>query len=108
MCTEVKRRDTESIFAATPPLEATRILLAIAAQESPWNDPDPITVTVADVSRAHFYAKATRDVFVRLPEEDPRAQEQGLCGKLLRTWYGTLDAAKEWEKTTPEISNRVG
>ena len=49
-----------------------------------------------DVSRAHFYAPAVRDVYVQLPEGDPRHGEKGICGKLLRTMYGTLDAAEQW------------
>ena len=45
-------------------------------------------MVLVDVSRAHFYADTERDVFVRLPDEDPRAGEAGLCGKLLKTMYG--------------------
>ena len=48
---------------------------------------------LVDVSRAHFYADAVRDVFIQLPDEDPRSQEPGVCGKLL---YCTLDAAERW------------
>ena len=32
-----------------------------------------------DVSRAYFYAPATRNVFIKLPDED---LEEGMCGKL--------------------------
>ena len=37
-------------------------------------------------SRAHFYADAVRDVYVRLPDEDPKAKP-GVCGKLRKTMY---------------------
>ena len=53
---------------------------------------------LVDISRAHFYAKATRDVYIKLPEEDERANQMGTCGKLLRTMYGTLDAAQKWSE----------
>ena len=43
-----------------------------------------------DVKRAYFYAKAKKDIFIRLPEEDV---EPGMCGRLLKSMYGTRDAA---------------
>ena len=47
-----------------------------------------------DVSRAYFHADAVRDVYVKLPEED---SEPGMCGNLVKTMYGTRDAAQNWE-----------
>ena len=47
-----------------------------------------------DVKRAYFYAKARRDVYVKLPAED---WEEGMCGKLNKAMYGTRDAASNWE-----------
>ena len=46
------------------------------------------------MSRAHFYADVVRDVYIQLPEEDPRSNEAGICGKLEKTMYATLDAAE--------------
>ena len=43
-----------------------------------------------DIRRAYFYAKAKRDVYIKLPDED--AQE-GMCGKLDLSMYGTRAAA---------------
>ena len=51
-----------------------------------------------DVSKAHFYAKSKRKAFIKLPSEDPRAGEDGLCGKLLMSMYGTRDAAQNWSE----------
>ena len=51
---------------------------------------------VIDARRAHFYARAPGDVFIELLAEDPRAGEPGACGKLLKTMYGTRDAAERW------------
>ena len=54
-------------------------------------------ITTADVSRAHFSADAVRDVYVRLPDKGPKAKKQpGVCGKLRKTMYGSLDAAQRW------------
>ena len=36
----------------------------------------------ADVSRAYFYAKAVRPVYVKLPDEDREEGDEARCGKL--------------------------
>ena len=70
--------------------------MTILSQEDPANSQSPLTLTLADVSRAHFYAEATREVYIQLPPEDPKAGHRDTCGRLLRTMYGTLDAADKW------------
>ena len=95
VCTEVRRKGTTPIFSATPPLEAIRVLVAKLSSEDPATTKDPMKAMLVDVSRAHFYAKAVRDVFIELPPEDPRAGDGKTCGKLLKTMYGTLDAAEQ-------------
>ena len=96
VATEIRRKGTEGHFAAAPPLETLRILTRRLASEDPTGLSDPLMVSLVDVSRAHFYADAEREVYVQLPDEDPRASEPGICGKLLKTMYGTLDAAERW------------
>ena len=56
-------------------------------------------ITTAGVSRAHFYSDAVRDVCVRLPDEDPKAKQPGMCGKLRKTMYGSLDAGPTLGRT---------
>lgn len=94
---EIRRKGVEPIFSATPPLEALRCLVALAARESPGN-PQPLRLYLADVSRAHFYAESQREVYVELPREDPRSQDPDAVGLLHRTMYGTLDAAEQWSR----------
>ena len=53
---------------------------------------------VNDVSRAYFYAPATRSLFVELPSEDEEA-DMGEVGRLNVCLYGTRDAAREWQST---------
>lgn len=48
-----------------------------------------------DIKRAYFHAPAKRDVYIKLPDEDA---EEGMCGKLLKSMYGTRDAAYNWEE----------
>ena len=65
-------------------------------------------ITIADVSRAHFYADAVRDVYVRLPSEDPKTKQPGVCGKLLKTMYGSLDAAQRWGEHYAQVLEKGG
>ena len=50
-----------------------------------------------DTSRAHLMPKAEREVFVELPDADPKKLE-GFVGRLERTMYGTQDASNLWQK----------
>ncbi len=86
---EIATYRTDDFFAATPPLEALRLLLSMAA--SSGND---IKVEVLDARKAHLHAFADRTVFVQLPPEETEA---GYCAKLVRCLYGTRDAPKRWE-----------
>ena len=78
VCTEVRHEGVEPFFSATPPFTLCCVLGRLFRVE------DPFLISIADVSRAHFYADAVRDVFVRLPNEDSKA----------KTMYGSLDAAQ--------------
>lgn len=107
VCTEVRRPGLEPIFAATPPLDTLRASLVKAASRWGRTGKD-LKIQLIDVSRAHFYAQSVRDVYVRLPAEDPRHGEAGLCGKLVRTMYGTLDAAEQWARHYTEVLEAAG
>ena len=48
-----------------------------------------------DIKKAHLYAVCERKVFVQLPEG---YEQEGMCGQLNYTLYGTRDAAQSWEK----------
>ena len=93
---------------ATPPLETLRILLGAACKENVFQVEDPFLVSIADVSRAHFYADAVRDVYVRLLDEDPKATQPGVCGKLRKTVYGSLDAAQRWGEHHAQVLEAGG
>ena len=86
----------DALYAATPPLEALRLIISHAATY-PEGGP-PRVIMINDVRRAYFYAKITRDVYIELPKEDPK-YGTGLLGKLKLCLYGTRDAAKGWQET---------
>ena len=51
---------------------------------------------VNDISRAFIHAKAKRDVYVQLAPKNTLPGEEGMCGKLRHSMYGTRDAAQNW------------
>ena len=48
--------------------------------------------------RAYSYAPATRDVFIEIPAEDGE-HDGSMAGKLYLSFYGTQDAAANWQET---------
>eukprot|EP00400_MALV-I_sp_L67-5_P000077 gene77-1189_t len=54
-------------------------------------------IMVMDVARAYFFAKATRELYVELPDGDPASTgDLPMCGRLNLSMYGTRDAARNW------------
>ena len=86
---EIKTDIRPDLFAATPPLEAMKIILSMLASGNKGG-----TLMVNDVSRAFFCAPARRQVFVELPTEDP--DHGAMIGELNYSMYGTRDAAQHW------------
>ena len=89
----------DTLYASTPPLEALRYVVSRAATwggdgSNRWRR----AIMINDVRRAYFYAKASRDLYIDLPAEDPAAGT-GMLGKLKLCLYGTRDAAKSWQET---------
>ena len=58
---------------------------------------------INDVSRAYFYAEATRCMYIELPKEDPHC-DPSMLGRLRLCLYGTRDAALNWQQT---LSNHL-
>ena len=78
----------DSLYAATPPLEALRIIISHAAtirrsagRGHGHGREEKRELMINDVSLAYFYAPATRSLFIELPKEDGEAQE-GEVGRL--------------------------
>ena len=103
---QIRGPGQEAVFAPTPPLEALRTVLSLAATDLPGRprrcrDPKSesrVQVSFVDISRAYFNAKTNPDepTYVQLPEEDADAG-RGLCGLLLKHMYGTQKAAEGWQ-----------
>ena len=92
------------LFAATPPIEALRYLISNAATVGG----EKKCLMINDVSRAFFNAKVTREVYVQLPAEDILPGEEGMVGRLNLCFYGTRDAAMQWQERVAEHLTSIG
>ena len=87
---EYKNDVRPKLYAATPPSECLRLMISRMASAR------NLQMMYADVSRAYFYAKAIRPVYVKLPSEDFEEGDGSRCGRLVMSMYGTRDAALNW------------
>ena len=87
---EFKTEERPEWYAATPPSECLKLMISKLASDKNKK------MMYADVSRAYFYARAARAVYVKLPEEDLEEGDEEMCGMLNVSMYGTRDAALNW------------
>ena len=88
----------DDLFAATPPIEAIKALVSLAASQKGVKSHIRKLMFI-DVSKAYFHAPSQRPVYVVLPDEALEPHERGghICGRLNYSLYGTRDAAQNWE-----------
>ena len=84
----------DALYAATPPLEALRLLLSHVATGRKGKVGGR-KVMVLDAKKARLHAFAEREVYIELP---PERRRPGICGRLVRSLYGTRDAPLLWER----------
>ena len=99
---ELKLDNRLDLFAATPPLESLRVVCSICASNHLGKD--PYRIMAIDVSRAYFFAKAVRPVYIEIPSEDWEEGDQGNVARLNLSLNGTRDAAQNW---TAEYSSHL-
>ena len=112
VCREIKRSKNadyipeHASFSAMPPLEALKMLLSLMVTlRTSKRNRKPLKLRLLDISRAHFYGHAQREIFVTLPEGD---QEEGMVGLLLKSMYGTRDAAHIWQQSYTDVLLAAG
>ena len=102
-------KDRDGLFAATPPLEAKKLLISSAASQMGKPQNKQKRLSFIDIKKAYFNAPAKRDLFVQLPDEFLDKGEKGVvCGKLNFSLYGTRDAATNWEAHYTNILKGLG
>eukprot|EP00971_Amphidinium_carterae_P220004 4367367-Amphidinium_carterae.2 len=99
--------DPELLFSAMPPLEALKLMVSLKSTLKRSRRGRDLVLAHFDISRAHFMAKAERDIIVVLPIEDPM-RAQGFYGKLERSMYGTQDASRLWQKDYTSLLESAG
>ena len=100
---EIKKDLRPELFAATPPLEYIKYLISRCASRQGGDVPSRLMVQ--DISKAYFFAPATRDIYIELPPEDA---EEGMVGKLEKSLYGTRDAALNWAEAYTKVLLSMG
>ena len=96
---ETKRRspmDIVDTFSATPPYEALRLMVSMTMTPRNIEEANHVLLFV-DITRAHPHCLMTRKLWIKLPSEDPRSNEEGVCGLLERSMYGCRDAGQNFE-----------
>jgi hypothetical protein len=101
---EFADKRSDEFFAATPPLEALRMLLSHTASGR-RSGKGGRKVLVIDARKAHLHALAERLVYVDLP---PEAKVPGMCARLRRCLYGTRDAPARWEAFLADELSKMG
>ncbi|CAK0865787.1 unnamed protein product [Prorocentrum cordatum] len=83
-------------------------LIEIESLRRKGRKPGNFKIGFFDISRAHFYGKAQRRIFVELEEESRKEYGEDKCGLLLKSWYGTQDASKIWQGDYTELLEEHG
>ena len=98
-----------TIFAATLPLEALRMIVSEAATEEEGDDEEKV-IMLNDVARAFFEAMATRDLCVEIPAEDKTKtdEEDDNVALLEKSLYGTRDAALNFQQEVKRFMRSTG
>ena len=93
----------DGLFAATPPLEALRLLISDAATK---DSKEEKVIMVNDVARAFFEAPINRYVCVELPDEMKTEKDE--VGLLQMSLYGTRDAAANFQAEVRKFIVKAG
>ena len=101
---EVNTYREDAFVAATPPLEALRLLLSHAATNRDDSEGGR-KFMVLDAKKAHLHAFAEREVYIELP---PERWKPGVCGRLSRSLYGMRDAPALWDHSLAAQLEAVG
>jgi len=97
----------DDLFAATPPLVASRILLSALASRG-RRGADGHRILLLDVKKAFLYGRIQRSVYIELPAEDPKSESGKYVGKLVKAMYGTRDAPQVWQEEVRRTMEELG
>ena len=101
------KEEGEEYFAATPPLEALKLLISDAATVE-GNGQEEKIIMINDVARAFFEADMRKELCVELPEECKVDGEGDMVGYLVKSLYGTRDAAANFQAEVAKFMVGIG
>ena len=105
--TTLSEEDNAQTFSATPPYEALRLLVSFVMSPRDADEKSHVLMFI-DITRAHPHCTMRRQVLVQLPAEDPRCEEEGLCGLLLRSIHGLRDTSMNFGQLTRQVMDTLG
>ena len=98
--------DRDDLFAGTPPLAATKMILSELAS-SGRQGPGDHRLMVLDIKRAFLYGYIEDELYIELPDEDPM-KAKGYLGRLVKAMYGTRAAPQVWQETVRKVMFGMG
>ena len=96
--TTLTEADNAQTFSATPPYEALRLLVSFVMFLRNRKEKSHVLMFI-DITRAHPHVSMRRQVWVQLPQEDPRSTEEAVCGLFLPSLYGLMGRRQELRAT---------
>ena len=101
---EFNNKKCDDLFVGTPPVEAMRAIISMAASGT-----TPKTLMTVDVSRAYMYAKCRNEMYVELcPEAYEEDDDDKCCWRLEKAMYGTRSAAQDWQHEIKRRMSSIG
>ena len=101
---QIAYKSREDLYAATPSLEAFKVLLSILVAGAPQGK----RMAVVDIKKAFLYADVEgEDIYIELPEEDKYSGGE-YVGLLCKSMYGTRKAPQNWANYLERILKRLG
>ena len=94
------------LYAATPQVEAMRVILSRAATTQEGHKRK--VVMTKDVRMAYPNASVTREVYVEIPAEDKSPEDGDVVGRFNLCLYGTRGAAHRWQKNVSAHLEAIG
>ena len=101
------RGHSDEMFAATPPLLASRWLVSLMASQGPKGLGTKRRMAL-DFSKAFLYGNMKREVYIELPDEDSRKFQGDVVGLLRKSMYGLRDAPQIWQEVVKNMLNARG
>ena len=98
---------SDEMFAATPPLVASRYLVSRMASQQAGGLGD-LRLMALDFSKAFLYGDMQREVYIELPDEDLRKFLSDCVGLLKKSMYGLRDAPLIWQQVVREMLEARG